>query len=55
MHIYMNIYEKYFIGFSGFPAELIRFHCPLGFNVCIAVLIMFVNRYSSISKTLVIS
>ena len=38
---------------SGSLSELIRFHCCLGFYVCITIIIMFVNRWPNMIKTFV--
>ena len=38
---------------SGSLSELIRFHCSLGFYVCITIIIMFVNRWPNMIKTFV--
>ena len=37
---------------SGSLSELIRFHCSLGFYVCITIIIMFVNRWPNMIKHL---
>ena len=48
-------YFQYSQNCSDFQAEMIKFHCPLGVSVSIAVSFMFVNRWSSMLKTFLIS
>ena len=50
-----RIYFQYSQRCSGSSTELIRFHCPLGFDVCIALQVIFDNRSLSMLNKFVIS